>query len=84
MLFFIYAIIGMQMFGNIKLDEDTEINHKNNFRNIASASMLLFRVATGEAWQLIMLACIEAECDEVSELGFLLSSRFFKKLNHKA
>ena len=28
--------------------------------------MLLFRVATGEAWQLIMLACIEAECDEVS------------------
>ena len=31
----------------------------------ASASMLLFRVATGEAWQLIMLACIEAECDEV-------------------
>ena len=66
MLFFIYAIIGMQMFGNIKLNEDTEINHKNNFRNIASASMLLFRVATGEAWQLIMLACIEAECDEVS------------------
>ena len=24
----------MQMFGNIKLNEDTEINHKNNFRNI--------------------------------------------------
>ena len=36
MLFFIYAIIGMQMFGNIKLDEDTEINHKNNFRNIGT------------------------------------------------
>ena len=65
MLFFIYAIIGMQMFGNIKLDEDTEINHKNNFRNIFSAAQLLFRAATGEAWQLIMLDCLDAECDQV-------------------
>ena len=43
-----------------------ESESKLDLRNIASASMLLFRVATGEAWQLIMLACIEAECDEVS------------------
>ena len=41
MLFFIYAIIGMQMFGNIKLDEDTEINHKNNFRNIGTGVDLI-------------------------------------------
>jgi len=65
MIFFIYAIIGMQMFGNIALDEDSEINHKNNFRNIFAAVLLLFRAATGEAWQLIMLDCLDAECDKV-------------------
>ena len=56
----------MQMFGNIELDEDREINHKNNFRNIFSAAQLLFRAATGEAWQQIMLDCLEAPCDKVS------------------
>ena len=66
MLFFIYAIIGMQLFGNIKLDPDTQLNHHNNFRNFISSLMLLFRAATGEAWQEIMLACIEAECDDAA------------------
>lgn len=43
MLFFIYAIIGMQLFGNIKLEHDREINHHNNFRHFMQALMLLFR-----------------------------------------
>ena len=34
MLFFIYAIIGMQMFGNIAYDPHTAIDRHNNFRNI--------------------------------------------------
>ncbi|XP_071401812.1 calcium channel, voltage-dependent, N type, alpha 1B subunit, a, partial [Centroberyx affinis] len=42
MLFFIYAIIGMQVFGNIDLNEDTAINHHNNFRTFLQALMLLF------------------------------------------
>ncbi|CAK8675301.1 unnamed protein product [Clavelina lepadiformis] len=64
MLFFIYAIIGMQLFGNIALDSETEINHHNNFRDIIQSLMLLFRSATGEAWQEIMLDCVEADCDK--------------------
>uniref|UniRef100_A0A1I8GT10 Voltage-dependent L-type calcium channel subunit alpha n=1 Tax=Macrostomum lignano TaxID=282301 RepID=A0A1I8GT10_9PLAT len=58
MLFFIYAVIGMQMFGKIRLDASTQINRNNNFRTFFSASLVLFRSATGEAWQEILLDCI--------------------------
>ncbi|XP_074859500.1 voltage-dependent R-type calcium channel subunit alpha-1E [Carettochelys insculpta] len=61
MLFFIYAIIGMQVFGNIKLDEESHINRHNNFRSFLASLMLLFRSATGEAWQEIMLSCLEGK-----------------------
>ncbi|XP_031732911.1 calcium channel, voltage-dependent, P/Q type, alpha 1A subunit, b isoform X22 [Anarrhichthys ocellatus] len=64
MLFFIYAIIGMQLFGNLALDDDSAINEHNNFRTFIMALMLLFRSATGEAWHDIMLACLGSkECD---------------------
>ncbi|TNN35315.1 Voltage-dependent N-type calcium channel subunit alpha-1B [Liparis tanakae] len=67
MLFFIYAIIGMQVFGNIALNEDTAITHHNNFRTFLQALMLLFRSATGEAWHEIMLSCLSRRaCDERS------------------
>ncbi|KAL7861238.1 hypothetical protein AOLI_G00175870 [Acnodon oligacanthus] len=69
MLFFIYAIIGMQLFGNIKIEEDGDsaINQHNNFRTFFQALMLLFRSATGEAWHEIMLSCLgNKECDPLS------------------
>ncbi|CAH1786625.1 unnamed protein product [Owenia fusiformis] len=67
MLFFIYAIIGMQVFGNIILDPGTDINRHNNFRTFLEALILLFRCATGENWQSIMLACVAGStCDPAS------------------
>ncbi|KAI5632670.1 ion transport protein domain-containing protein [Phthorimaea operculella] len=64
MLFFIYAIIGMQVFGNIALSDESELNRHNNFRSFIQGLMLLFRCATGEAWPNIMLACLKpAKCD---------------------
>ncbi|XP_028974512.2 voltage-dependent R-type calcium channel subunit alpha-1E isoform X4 [Esox lucius] len=64
MLFFIYAIIGMQVFGNIKLNDDSHINQHNNFKTFSGALMLLFRSATGESWQEIMLSCLGGqECE---------------------
>uniref|UniRef100_A0AAY4EK69 Voltage-dependent N-type calcium channel subunit alpha n=1 Tax=Denticeps clupeoides TaxID=299321 RepID=A0AAY4EK69_9TELE len=70
MLFFIYAIIGMQVFGNIDLNDDTAINHHNNFRTFLQALMLLFRSATGEAWHEIMLSCLGARpCDKASGIS---------------
>ncbi|RWS29520.1 voltage-dependent calcium channel type A subunit alpha-1-like protein, partial [Leptotrombidium deliense] len=84
MLFFIYAIIGMQVFGNIRFHADDEINRHNNFQTFVFGNIALnpkndinrhnnFRsfyqglllCATGEAWQAIMLACVDGqECDE--------------------
>ncbi|XP_017780350.1 PREDICTED: voltage-dependent calcium channel type A subunit alpha-1 isoform X5 [Nicrophorus vespilloides] len=68
MLFFIYAIIGMQVFGNIAENPLESINRHNNFRNFIQGLMLLFRCATGESWPSIMLSCIKGQpCDEKSE-----------------
>ncbi|XP_049283408.1 voltage-dependent calcium channel type A subunit alpha-1 isoform X13 [Anopheles funestus] len=64
MLFFIYAIIGMQVFGNIELDPESSITRHNNFRSFVQGLMLLFRCATGESWPNIMLACLKGRpCD---------------------
>ncbi|XP_043510040.1 voltage-dependent P/Q-type calcium channel subunit alpha-1A-like [Frieseomelitta varia] len=43
MLFFIYAIIGMQVFGNISNDPGTAIDDHNNFQSFFAGLMLLFR-----------------------------------------
>ncbi|XP_072014634.1 voltage-dependent calcium channel type A subunit alpha-1-like isoform X8 [Amphiura filiformis] len=73
MLFFIYAIIGMQMFGNITMAysaADSQINRHNNFSNFFLALILLFRCATGESWQQIMLSCLSpADCAEGTGMG---------------
>ncbi|XP_043564807.1 voltage-dependent L-type calcium channel subunit alpha-1C [Chiloscyllium plagiosum] len=58
MLFFIYAVIGMQVFGKIAMIDGTQINRNNNFQTFPQAVLLLFRCATGEAWQEIMLSCL--------------------------
>uniref|UniRef100_A0A8C3RMC7 Voltage-dependent L-type calcium channel subunit alpha n=1 Tax=Chelydra serpentina TaxID=8475 RepID=A0A8C3RMC7_CHESE len=68
MLFFIYAVIGMQMFGKIALVDGTQINRNNNFQTFPQAVLLLFRCATGEAWQEILLACSYGKlCDPESD-----------------
>ncbi|XP_054168934.1 muscle calcium channel subunit alpha-1-like [Oppia nitens] len=72
MLFFIYAVIGMQVFGKIALDIETSIHRNNNFQTFFQAILVLFRSATGEAWQDIMLACTandEVFCDPKSDEG---------------
>nr|XP_014290084.1 voltage-dependent calcium channel type A subunit alpha-1 isoform X17 [Halyomorpha halys] len=83
MLFFIYAIIGMQVFGNIALDPESSITRHNNFRNFIQGLMLLFRCATGEAWPSIMLSCVKNKpCDAKSgktgnECGSSLAYAYF-------
>ncbi|KAF6727404.1 Voltage-dependent L-type calcium channel subunit alpha-1D [Oryzias melastigma] len=43
MLFFIYAVIGMQVFGKIAMVDGTQINRNNNFQTFPQAVLLLFR-----------------------------------------
>ncbi|XP_078424367.1 voltage-dependent L-type calcium channel subunit alpha-1C [Cetorhinus maximus] len=67
MLFFIYAVIGMQVFGKIAMIDETHINRNNNFQTFPQAVLLLFRCATGEAWQEIMLSCLPGKhCEKES------------------
>uniref|UniRef100_A0A674BGK0 Voltage-dependent L-type calcium channel subunit alpha n=1 Tax=Salmo trutta TaxID=8032 RepID=A0A674BGK0_SALTR len=81
MLFFIYAVIGMQVFGKIAMVDGTQINHNNNFQTFPQAVLMLFRFCVlcviilwcardtfGEVWQEIMLACLPGKlCDSESD-----------------
>merc|ERR1719285_1588215 len=58
------------MFGRIAKDDDTDIHRNNNFQTFFWSLLILFRSATGEAWQEIMLSCIsspDVQCDEASD-----------------
>ncbi|XP_059091600.1 muscle calcium channel subunit alpha-1-like isoform X4 [Tigriopus californicus] len=70
LIFFIYGVVGMQVFGKIAPQEGTNIHRNNNFQTFPQALLVLFRSATGEAWQEIMLSCKKDPsvlCDERSE-----------------
>ncbi|KAF7258663.1 hypothetical protein EG68_04263 [Paragonimus skrjabini miyazakii] len=73
MLFFIYAVIGMQMFGKISLhNENSAINRNNHFQTFPQSLLVLFRSATGEAWQEIMLSCVN---DQYDKRGLLIVAK---------
>ncbi|XP_056011391.1 voltage-dependent P/Q-type calcium channel subunit alpha-1A-like isoform X2 [Ostrea edulis] len=58
LLFYVFAVLGMQIFGNIGVDDETSITKYNNFGNILTSLLVLFRCATGENWQNVMLDCL--------------------------
>uniref|UniRef100_H3DC93 Voltage-dependent L-type calcium channel subunit alpha n=1 Tax=Tetraodon nigroviridis TaxID=99883 RepID=H3DC93_TETNG len=69
MLFFIYAVIGMQIFGKVALVDGTQIHRNNNFQTFPQAVLMLFRCATGEDWQEVMMASMYGKkCDPKSEV----------------
>ncbi|EGD78396.1 voltage-dependent L type calcium channel alpha 1 [Salpingoeca rosetta] len=71
MLFFVYAVIGMQLFARTGFREDGDINEHNNFRDFFGALLLLFRCATGENWQNMMrdIHLGPPNCDPATEPG---------------
>ena len=79
----------VQVFGKIALQEGTAIHRNNNFQTFPQALLVLFRSATGEAWQEIMLDCIskpEAKCDPKSDdngefIVLLLSLAYRERLD---
>ena len=54
LLFFLYAVVGMQLFGTVAQDPDRSINDLANFTTLFYAMTVLVRVSTGEDWQNIM------------------------------
>ena len=59
LVFFIYGVVGMQVFGKIVLNDETSIHQNNNFQTFEQSILVLFRCATGEVWQEIMLSCVK-------------------------
>lgn len=47
LMYFIFGIIGMKLYGALSVEGDGIINHKDNFSDIMHAMMLLFQVSTG-------------------------------------
>ena len=52
LLIYIYAILGVNMFATVKLQD--ELNEYANFQSFGTAFLVLMRVSTGEAWNSIM------------------------------
>ncbi|XP_047135696.2 voltage-dependent L-type calcium channel subunit alpha-1S isoform X1 [Hydra vulgaris] len=62
---YVYAIMGIQLFGNIKLEKTNQLNEMNNFCDIFKTILLLFRCSSGDNWSEIMSECYDnAKCDE--------------------
>ena len=62
MLFFIYAVMGVQLFAYVNLDD--ALNDQANFQNFWGAMLMLMRSATGENWNGVMYEL--ANSDECS------------------
>lgn len=52
LMFFIFAVIGMNMFSGVK--HQKELNENSNFTNFGMSIVLLMRSSTGENWNIIM------------------------------
>jgi hypothetical protein len=64
MLFFIYAVMGVQLFAYVKLGD--ALNEQANFQNFWDAMLMLMRSATGENWNGVMYELANnEECGEV-------------------
>ena len=61
LFFFIYAVVGVQLFGNVK--RGIHLNRHANFEHFGRALLTLFRMSTGESWNGIMHdAIIHTNC----------------------
>jgi len=68
LFFFIFAVMGMNLFGYVKIQEN--VTRHANFRNFPNALMVLFRMATGESWNALMHDCmITTSCMLINEDG---------------
>ncbi|CUI11026.1 ion transporter, putative, partial [Bodo saltans] len=55
LVLFIYASVGVQLFGDIPFNNILDINY--NFRTLPNAMLILFQIITTEGWETTMLGC---------------------------
>jgi len=68
LLFFVYAVAGMALFGDIQVHGNEELSGMSqdvNFQSFYLAMVMLFRISTGESWNSLMHDCFSgANCSE--------------------
>lgn len=62
----------MQVFGKITLDSSTSIHQNNNFQTFEQSILVLFRCATGEVWQDIMMSCLRVPSTRCVQIRVLV------------
>jgi len=70
LLFFIFAALGVELFGRLECDEEYPcqgLGEHAHFRSFGMAFLTLFRIATGDNWNGIMKDTLREECDESEE-----------------
>ncbi|CAN8029885.1 unnamed protein product, partial [Ixodes persulcatus] len=70
LLFFIFAALGVELFGRLECDESHPcqgLGEHAHFHNFGMAFLTLFRVATGDNWNGIMKDTLRDECDARSD-----------------
>ena len=77
LIFFMFSILGVFMFGDVKSGE--VIDDLKNFNNFFNAFILLFAVSTGEDWNKIMYDCsrLPPDCVPNETCGNSLSLVYF-------
>jgi len=70
LLLFIYAALGINLFGDVVLQDF--VTEKNNFHRLGTAIMFLFRCSTGEDWNKIMheLSITSADGDCINDQDY--------------
>lgn len=67
LLFFIFAALGVELFGRLVCNEDITcqgLGEHAHFKNFGMAFLTLFRVATGDNWNGIMKDTLRDDCDD--------------------
>ncbi|KAI1303649.1 Voltage-dependent T-type calcium channel subunit alpha-1I [Halotydeus destructor] len=70
LLFFIFAALGVELFGRLECDEDHPcqgMSEHAHFQNFGIAFLTLFRVATGDNWNGVMKDTLRDQCDASSD-----------------
>uniref|UniRef100_T1JBM2 Voltage-dependent T-type calcium channel subunit alpha n=1 Tax=Strigamia maritima TaxID=126957 RepID=T1JBM2_STRMM len=70
LLFFIFAALGVELFGRLECDENHPcqgLGEHAHFANFGMAFLTLFRVATGDNWNGIMKDTLRDNCDASSD-----------------
>ncbi|XP_017482708.1 PREDICTED: voltage-dependent T-type calcium channel subunit alpha-1H-like [Rhagoletis zephyria] len=70
LLFFIFAALGVELFGRLECSERNPcqgLGEHAHFANFGMAFLTLFRVATGDNWNGIMKDTLRDECDDADD-----------------